>query len=353
MTTKQHVVVVGSGIIGASIAWHLARQSASVTVVAEDSGGVATPCSFPWINAGWGNPEFYFHFRRRSMGEWRRLATELPGLPLSWNGSIGWDLPPDRLEAFAAEHVSWGYGIERIGREQISVREPSLKNVPERALSVAEEGAVEPVAAARLMLADAEARGAKSVTAAVSGLIRSGDRISGVVTSAGMVEADHVVLACGSGSAPLAASIGIVLPIETPPGLIVHSRPCEKRLNGLVMSPELHMRQTAEGRIIAGSDFGGAQPGTDQQATASALFAKLRESLTDSHSLAMDFFTVGYRPTPKDGLPIIGNACDGLYIAVMHSGVTLAPLAGLLASREILGGNEDAALASYRLSRFG
>ncbi|KQV14058.1 D-amino acid oxidase [Rhizobium sp. Root1203] len=353
MTTKQHVVVVGSGIVGASIAWHLARQGASVTVVAENSGGVATPCSFAWINASWGNPKFYFHFRRRSMGEWRRLAGELPGLPLSWNGSIGWDLPPDRLEAFAAEHGSWGYGIERIGREQISVREPYLKIVPELALSVAEEGAVEPVAAARLMLADAEARGAKSVTAAVSGLIRSGDRISGVVTSAGMIEADHVVLACGAGSPPLAASIGIVLPIETPPGLIVHSRPCEKRLNGLVMSPELHMRQTAEGRIVAGGDFGGAEPGADQQATASALFAKLRESLTDGQSLAMDFFTVGYRPTPKDGLPIIGNACDGLYIAVMHSGITLAPLAGLLASSEILGGNEDAVLAPYRLSRFG
>lgn len=353
MTTKQHVVVVGSGIIGASIAWHLTRGGASVTVVAEDNGGVATPFSFAWINASWGNPEFYFHFRRRAMSEWRRLARELPGLPLAWNGAISWDLPADKLEAFAAEHGRWGYGIERLGREQISLREPYLKIVPDLALSVAEEGAAEPVAAARLMLADAKARGAKLVVAAVSGLIRSGDRISGVVTSAGMIEADHVVLACGAGSAPLAASIGIALPIETPPGMIVHSRPCEKRLTGLVMAPELHMRQTAEGRIVAGSDFGGAEPGADQLATASALFAKLRQSLVQSQSLAMDFFTVGYRPTPKDGLPIIGNACDGLYVAVMHSGVTLAPLAGLLASSEILAGNEDPALAPYRLSRFG
>jgi glycine/D-amino acid oxidase-like deaminating enzyme len=347
-----HVIVVGAGIIGASIAWHLIRDGASVTVVAEESGGVATPCSFAWINASSGNPDFYFHFRRRSMAEWKRLATELPGLPLEWCGSIGWDLPADRREAFIAEQGAWGYGIEHIGRDQIKAREPYLAVIPDHALSVAEEGAVEPVAAARMMLADAQARGATLRNATVRGLIRTGERISGVVTSAGVIEADHVVLASGAGTPPLTASIEIDLPIETPAGLIVHSRPHAKRLNGLVLAEQLHMRQTAEGRIIAGSDCGGTAPGEDQHATAAALFDKVRNSLTDSPSLAMDFFTVGYRPTPKDGFPIIGNACDGLYIALMHSGVTLAPLAGLLASSEILKGEADPMLAPFRLSRF-
>jgi glycine/D-amino acid oxidase-like deaminating enzyme len=203
-----------------------------------------------------------------------------------------------------------------------------------------------------MLLADAEARGATVRTAVVRGLMRQGERISGVVTSSGLIEADHIVLASGAGSPPLTASIGITLPLEAPAGLIVHSRPHARRLNGLVMAPELHMRQTAEGRIIAGSDFGGAAPGMDQHATAVALFDKVRNSLSDSPSLAMDFFTVGYRPTPKDGFPIIGDACDGLYIAVMHSGITLAPLAGLLASSEILQGEGDPMLAAFRLSRF-
>ncbi|OWV83529.1 FAD-binding oxidoreductase [Rhizobium sp. R693] len=354
MAARQHVVVVGSGIVGASIAWHLTRDGAAVTVIAEDIGGVATPTSFAWINASWGNPEFYFHFRRRSIAEWKRLARELPGLPLSWCGGICWDLPPDRLEAFAVEHASWGYGIERLDRAAIAAREPYLKQLPESALLVAEEGAVEPAAAARLLLADAEARGAKFVNAAVDGFIRSGERISGVVSSAGIVGADHVVLATGAGSVPLAASVGVTLPLEAPPGLIVHSRPFEKRLNGLVMATDLHMRQTTDGRIIAGSDFGGTDPGADRHATAAALFAKVKESLTDGSRLSMDFFTVGYRPTPKDGFPVIGGCGqDGLYIAVMHSGITLAPLVGLLASNEILTGDADSSLAAFRLARFG
>ncbi|EPE95314.1 NAD(P)/FAD-dependent oxidoreductase [Rhizobium grahamii] len=354
MAAKQHVVVVGSGIVGASIAWHLTRDGAAVTVIAEDIGGVATSNSFAWINASWGNPEFYFHFRRRSMAEWKRLARDLPGLPLSWCGGICWDLPVDQLEAFAVEHSSWGYGIERLDFKAIAAREPYLKQVPSTALQVAEEGAVEPVGAARLLLADAEARGARFVSAAVEGFIRSGERITGVVSSAGIVDADHVVLAAGAGSIPLAASVGVKLPLEAPPGLIVHSRPFERRLNGLVMATELHMRQTADGRIIAGSDFGGTDPGADQHATATALFATLKQSLKEGERLSMEFFTVGYRPTPKDGFPIIGDCGqDGLYLAVMHSGVTLAPLVGLLASDEILTGDIEPSLAPFRLKRFG
>ena len=74
MPSPQKIIVIGAGIIGASIAWHLQRKGASVTTIAQKIGGEATPNSFAWINASWGNPEFYFHFRHRSMAEWSRLA---------------------------------------------------------------------------------------------------------------------------------------------------------------------------------------------------------------------------------------------------------------------------------------
>ena len=174
-----------------------------------------------------------------------------------------------------------------------------------------------------------------------------------MVTSTGVIEADHVVLASGTGAVPIAASAGIALPIEAPPGLIVHSRPFEKRLNGLVIATELHMRQTAEGRIIAGSDFGGSDPGEDRHETAATLFAKVKASLVETELLTMDFFTVGYRPTPRDGFPIIGNCgIGGLYVTVMHSGITLAPLVGMLAANEFSAGEIDVSLAPFRPSRF-
>ena len=114
------------------------------------------------------------------------------------------------------------------------------------------------------------------------------------------------------------------------------------------------MRQTAEGRVIAGSDFGGTNPGNNPQKAADELFAKVKAMLRGGDTLELDFYTVGYRPTPKDGFPIIGgvDAAPGLYLAVLHSGVTLAPLVGSVAAAEIIGGYPDPQLSPFRLSRF-
>ncbi|MER9094624.1 FAD-binding oxidoreductase [Mesorhizobium sp. M0700] len=356
MTAAKEVIVIGAGIIGASIAWHLTRAGAKVTVVAgSGAGGVATPNSFAWINASWGNPEVYFRLRIRSMAEWTRLANEVHGIPLQWCGGLCWDLPRPELEAYAAEHSAWGYGIERVDRAGAARIEPNLAELPDFALYVAEEGVAEPVAATQALLADAERRGARIVAGTtVTALVQANGRIAGVDTSGGRIAADEVVIAAGAGSPALAATAGIELPIETPPGLIVHSRPYEKLLNGLVIGDRLHMRQTAEGRIIAGSDFGGADPGMDAAATAGDLFAAMKAMLRGADELELDFHTIGYRPTPVDGFPIIGRAegTSGVYVAVMHSGITLAPAVGLFAVREILDGERDPLLDPYGLARF-
>ena len=355
MSSAKQVIVVGAGIIGASIAWHLTKAGARVTVVSTSgAGGVATPNSFAWINASWGNPETYFRLRIRAIAEWKRLANELPGLPLAWCGGLCFDLPVERLEAYAAEHSSWGYGIERVGREQAARIEPDLAELPEFALHVAEEGVAEPVATAKTLLADAERRGARIVAGTVDALALSNGKVTGIVVSGESLSADEVVIAAGAGAPAIAATAGMKLPIETPPGLIVHSRPYKKPLNGLVLAEKLHMRQTAEGRIIAGSDFGGGEPGENPQADARALFGEMKAMLRGADGLELDFHTIGYRPTPADGCPIVSRAdgVGGLYIAVTHSGITLAPAVGLFAAREILDGERDALLAPYALSRF-
>lgn len=355
MSAVKQVIVIGAGIIGASIAWHLTKAGAQVTVIADSAaGGVATPNSFAWINASRGNPEPYFRLRIRAMAEWSRLARDLPETPLSWCGGLCWDLSAAAMETYATEHSSWGYGISQVDRAGVARIEPNLAELPDAALHVAEEGVAEPVAATKALLADAERRGARIISSTVTALVQTGGRIAGVDTSHGLMAADEVVIAAGVGSPDIAATAGINLPIETPPGLIVHSRPCKKLLNGLVLAERLHMRQTAEGRIIAGSDFGGADPGMDAEITASELFATLQGSLRGGDELELDFHTVGYRPTPIDGFPIIGRAegMDGVYVAVMHSGITLAPAVGLFAAREILDGDRDPLLGAYGLSRF-
>lgn len=352
--TSAKIIVIGAGIVGASIAWHLAKAGARVTVLAEEGGGRATPNSFAWINASWGNPEPYFRLRMRAIAEWRRLGADVPGAAPNWCGGLCWDLPPDELEAYAGQHESWGYGIRWVERSEIERIEPQLATVPERALHVAEEGAVEPAAAARALVAAAKAQGADVRQATVLRLVSGADGTLGVETTEGRLDADRVVLAAGAATADLAASLGVRVPLDTPPGLLVHSKPHRRLVNGLVIAPEAHLRQTADGRIVAGSDFGGGDPLGRPEAAAETLFACVRSMLRGSDDLALDFHTTGYRPTPADGFPILGapRGEPRLYLAVTHSGVTLAPAIGLFAAEEILTGRRDPLLAPYGSERF-
>jgi len=128
----KRVIVIGSGIIGASIAYHLAKAGAEVTVIeAGEPGGVATRASWAWINASWGNPEPYFRLRIRSIEHWHKMQSEIPGLAINWCGGLIWDLPPEQLDAYAAERAQWGQPLRKVSRGEIHAIEPSLTTVPE------------------------------------------------------------------------------------------------------------------------------------------------------------------------------------------------------------------------------
>ena len=60
------------------------------------------------------------------------------------------------------------------------------------------------------------------------------------------------------------------------------------------------------------------------------------------------------RPLPADGQSIAGRlpGADGLYVAVTHSGVTLAAYLARLITAELVTGAAPAALAPYRPDRF-
>lgn len=356
MNQQKTVIVVGAGIVGASIAWHLTKAGARVTVIAgSNQGGVATPCSFGWINASADNPLPYFHLRMHSMREWKRLKADIPAIPLDWCGGLFWDLTPAGRDIFMAEHGSWGYGIRCVDRAEIARLEPNVADLPEWALHVAEEGAAEPVASALALLADARRRGASIRTGVtVTTLVRSGHIVAAVETSQGRFEADEIVIAAGAGSPALLAAVGVVLPMDAPAGLLVHSRPYRRLLNGIIIGDKVNIRQTAEGRIIGGSSFAGSPPGDDPNETARALFDRIKATLHGAEGLELDYHTIGYRPLPKDKFPVIGRPAghDGLYIAAMHSGVTMAAAVGLFAAEELLSGSRDPLLQPYGPDRF-
>ena len=83
----MQIVVIGAGVIGAAIAFQLARRGHAVTLL--DSHGIAAGASgrsFGWINASYFLTEAHYRLRLEGIAAHRRLCETLPGNPTGWPG---------------------------------------------------------------------------------------------------------------------------------------------------------------------------------------------------------------------------------------------------------------------------
>ena len=349
------VIVVGAGIIGSSIALQLRRSGARVKIVdAAQPGGIATRHSWAWINASSTSIGDYFRLRARSMEEWRVLETTLSALRVSWTGSLNWSLPPDRMPDVVAEQSAWGYETEMLDAKAIGRLEPHLSCYPDRAIRCPSEGAVDATAATAAMLqAFSELGGAIVPSCKVKRLAVSGRRVTGVITANGQFGADMVIVAAGAASPDLLMPIGLRVQVNAPPALLVMFPVPSRVLNHLIITPEVEVRQDTAGRLIACVDV---DTSADEPATEKLLklSASMREWFRLDDLPAPVHHVIAGRPIPADGLPVIGMPDDiaGLYVAVTHSGVTLAPAIGRFVSDELLVGRRDRLLNGFGLNRF-
>jgi glycine/D-amino acid oxidase-like deaminating enzyme len=345
--TGAKVAVIGAGILGASLSYHLARRGARVTVIAESgAGGTATPATFGWLNASWGNPEPYFRLRMASLALWRGLGETLPGLGLSWTGSLTYDLPESKLRAYVKQHAGWGYPIRLVDGVEAARLEPALREPPALAAFAEAEGAVEPGPAVKTLLAAAAAR---PIRATVEAIAKKGGRCVGVRTAEETIEADLVVVAAGAGTPALVATAGAKLMLETTPGLLLHAAPLPPVLQRIIVGPGMDVRQTPEGAIMVGSDFGGSPINGDPATIAADLLEMLRRRVRGAERARMERYTIGQRPMPADGFPVIGflPPAAGLYVAAMHSGMTNAAAVGAWGAEEMLTGRRHPLLRPF------
>ena len=369
---KLRIIVVGAGIVGASIAYHLSRRKdVAVTVLERDElCAGASGHSFAWLNSFGKDPVSYHHFNRRSMDIWDRFARRLGmDLDLHWGGELRWESTPERagaLQQRIKQLQAWGYPIRIISSDEIRELEPGLSPGPVTTASFSEiDGRVDPLKVIEACLQRACESGTvvHTQTPVTELCLDGGGKIEAVSTPSGEISCDVVVLANGTAVTELAATAGVHIPQQYSPGVVIRTDPQPPILHNvsvLHLPPidkdrhEIHLRQSADGTLAIGQGSQESVDRDDSQEHADVLLSRAIHYLPALAGARAIPTPVGYRPMPIDELPVLGfcDAAPNLYIALMHSGVTLAPLVGELGTIEIVDGARVEMLAPYRPERF-
>lgn len=368
------VVVAGAGIIGASIAWHLAKAGASVTVI--DRQGPATHASrgsFAWINATWSKqPRGYHSLNQDGVRRWRALQSEL-GLPVRWGGSLEGSADPGREAELAnrvAEQVAWGERTRLVKVADFSELEPNVDFTGlSQVIYSANDGATDPIAVTGAFLDAAAALGTRvRYPCELTDVTVYGGRLIAVETSCGEIPADRLVLATGASIEAGKRFADWDVPQRHSPGLTAVTAPMPRLIHGVLWMPGVHLHQRDDGRIVLGEEDGPPQDAAHAERLArhpdefpsreialqhaERLRAAAQRYVPDLTHATFEDAMICWRPMPLDGYPVLGAspARRDVYIAVTHSGVTLAPIVGELAALEII---EDASIERLREFRPG
>ena len=374
---SANVAVVGAGILGAAIAWSLGRRGVNVTLIDKGQPGHgASSHSFAWINAGAKEPIGYHNLNRRSLEMWPRFAAAIgddgdpDSVGLRWGGKVSWESDPmaaEGLQARVRQLQLWGYPTRLIDVAELRELEPSLDVGPVVAAEYSpNEGQVEPQMVVDACLRRLREMGQEIVSGTeILGFEQdAAGRVRGLITQSGSRTLDTVVIAAGTETTRVAAMAGVNVPQAESPGVVIRTNPLPPLLRKVpvIYAPalgdgrrEIHLRQCADGRLMIGEGDQESLAEDDSQSHANELLARARRYLAGLDGATAVPVPVGWRPMPLDGYPVLGftSEAPNLYVALTHSGVTLAPALSQLAAQEICDGTPaDAVLGAYRPQRF-
>ena len=368
---RKRVVVIGGGIVGSSIAFHLAQRDCEVTLIDRDPEPPekASHASFAWMNARDKNPRAYHDLNRRSLDMWSRFVERLgEDVGLTWGGDVRWATTEESARV-SDERVamlqSWGYPAWVVSREEAERLAPGIRFEGFLTGSYSEcDGHVDAVKVVRALHRAVEASGST---------VRLGEPVTGfevdqsvraVETSSGTCACDTVVLAGGADAGEIAKRAGVEIPMYDTFGATVVTTPVSALFNGpsVLHGPStdevpVAIRQFANGTTV----LHGGRHGKMHDESFGRTDEEARQLVDAAGQVAPGLLDAGIvevrrarRPIPQDGQSIVGytDAVSNLYLAVTHSGVTLAPLLGMCAAIEIVDEEEVEWLKPFRLGRF-
>ncbi|MFE1079906.1 NAD(P)/FAD-dependent oxidoreductase [Nocardiopsis alba] len=356
------VIVVGAGVIGASVALHTALNGMRTLVL----DGGAEPCtgasaaSFSRATAFGKEPEPYFELNHAGLEELHGLhAQGAPGFhPCP---GLVWAADPDRTAAQVETARARGYAAAHVSARRVPVPGVEPADPPESVAHLPEEGWVDLPRLSAWSLDRARSRGARILLSCpVARLLTDDGSVTGVELADGRrLSADVVVNAAGPGAEKIAADVGGPLSLAPTLGLLA-DLPLPGGLGAMVLAPGVSIRPHGPESVRVRSEqvdgrLGASAPTGHEHDRLLAELIERAAAVVPALSGARALSTrVGVRAFPSDGRSSVGtlSGVPGYYEVVTHSGATVGPLLGRLAAEEIDTGRRPPMLAPYAPDRF-
>ena len=366
MARSSDVMVVGGGLVGASVAYGLAREGASVTILDEgDEAFRASRGNFGlvWVQGkGEGLPD-YANWTRRSKDLYQNFADGMLehngcDIELKQEGGLSLCLGEDEYNKTEASihrmHNQPGVGENdrrMIGVEDVREMVPIIGPEVTGASYSPHDGHVNPLYLLRSLHASAQQLGARYVSGAKARSIgRDGDGFR-AETEAGLFRAGKLVIAAGIANKWLAPMVGLDIPVHPDRGHVLIT----ERLQPVLSTVLVNARQTADGTINFGNSH--EKAGYDTAINPGKL-GEIAASIVRYFPVLKTVRVVrawsALRVMAPDGFPIYreSETMPGAFSISCHSGVTLAAAHALDLAPTILSGGFNDRFAAFSPERF-
>jgi sarcosine oxidase subunit beta len=363
------VAVVGGGITGLSVAWHLAQQRSGTVAVLEKTGigAEASGVQPGGVRQQW-STRVSCDLAKESVDFYLDVADRLDARARPRLEQCGYLFVADSDEMLAA--------LEANVALQQSLGVPSLLVTPDESSSLVpglladgmtgaswcgEDGYFDKPQGVVEAFAEAVARDGVTVARAdVAQLERRGPAWSLSTRDGVRIEAGAVVVAAGYGSPQVVSSLGVDLPISKEARYLFFSAPITERLlEPLVVASERRFaaKQLADGRVLA-SDLGAdGDPESGRRHWRANVARGIRSLLPQLEFVAFDLLVEGFYDVTPDHQPILGTVGEheGLWLAAGFSGhgFMMAPAVGRRLADAITGRVIDPCLHELSIDRFG
>ncbi len=338
----ERVVIIGAGVMGCACAHRLAEAGFAVTLLEKSLPGAESSAAAAGIlgaQSEVSGPGSFFELclaSRSRFREYARELTELSGVSIGYEDSgvmeVALDPAEGRLSVGRAEWMlERGLRVELLDREEARRLEPALTEHMVGASFFPDDHQVDPVALSAALASAAARSGAVFRSGERVRELRIGDdRVHGVLTDAGLIPAEWVVVAGGAWSSEIRGMPRLRTAIRPVAGQILQLEHRPPMFRHVVYGYKGYVVPRADGRILMGSTL--EDRGFDKAVTLGGIHRVAGMALEMLPGLSQARFTTswsGLRPATADGQPLLGAcAVKGLLMAAGHyrNGILLTPI---------------------------